>query len=386
MPSTPPPAAARTAKILCVAGERSGDLHGAHFAAALQAAGPPCELYGMGMGAMRAAGVRLLEDAAGLDVMGWTAPVLRLPRLARVFRRLRRALERDRPDLFVAIDYPGLNLRLARIARAHGVPTLYYIAPKVWASRPGRMAALRRYVDALAAVFPFEEALFRKADVAARYVGHPLVAQAKAAGACAPRPPGPPAHGGRVLLLPGSRAGELKHILPLVCRAAAEMARRRPGLRFELLHPAGAPVAPLRRALDAQGLDCALRCAEPYAAMRAADVAVAACGSVALQLALCGTPHVVVYRMSAPTYLLARRLARVQLFSPVNLVLNRLATPELIQSDATPDAVADAALALFEDGARRAACDALAEARAALGDSDAAAQTAAMARQLLRAG
>jgi lipid-A-disaccharide synthase len=387
----------RPPRVLIVAGEASGDELGAGLVRAYREAGGRASFVGMGGAAMRAAGVETLVDAAGLAVVGAAEVLAHLPAIWRAYRAL--AARLAEVDAVVLIDYQEFNRLMARAARRRGRKVLFYVAPQVWAWRPGRVRTVRRAVDHLAVVLPFERALFEAAGVPVTYVGHPLVD--------GPRPPadrraarealGLDPSRETVALLPGSRRFEVGSLLPVLLGAAARLAGdraaagRRP-LQFVLPLASTVPRALVEGALaaapvavrvvdsgrDDRGVGAAAR------ALAAADVALTASGTATLETALAGTPLVIVYKVRPLTYLLVRLLIRVRMIGLVNLIAGRPVAPELIQGDATPEAIAREAAALLDDPARRAAAEAgLAEVRAKLGPPGASRRVAGVLARML---
>ncbi len=370
----------RTAHVMLVAGEASGDLHGSALAGGLQALHPGVRLTGMGGPRMARAGVALLADVQDTAVVGFSEAVARLPGLWRTFRRLVSALERDRPDVVVLIDFPGFNLRLAAVARAAGIPVVYFVPPQVWAWRPGRLQAIRRHVALVLAVLPFEPPLYRVAGVPAEFVGHPAVDQLATAPsrAAARRALGVAEDDVVVGLLPGSRAQEIERLAPLMRDAARCLADRRPRVRFLVaLAPTVDRAAVAHRLAGVPPVD--FHAGGPAPVIRAADVLIVASGTATLEAALLGTPMVVCYRVSPVTEAIGRAVCRVPWISLVNLVLGRAVVPELYRRrDTTGERLADEALRLLDDTAARAAQEeAFAELREAMGEPGAGRRAAA---------
>jgi lipid-A-disaccharide synthase len=370
---------------MIVAGEASGDLHGATLARALRALDGRLRLYGMGGRHMAAAGVELLVDSTGEATVGGTEAVRGVPALYRAYRRLRAALEGpSRPRALVVIDFPEFNLRLARAARQAGVAVVYFIPPQVWAWRPWRVRLMRRVVSLVLAVFPFEPSLYRRAGVPVAFVGHPVVdalvgapsrAQARAR-------LGLDADATVVGVLPGSRRHEVARVLPVMREAAALVAQRQPHARFLI---AQAPTIE-RTALSpsaAAGPPMTIVPSDTYGVMRAADVLLVTSGTATLEAALLGTPMVVCYRLSRLTELLFAPLVRVPWISLANLVLGRAVVPELYQGTLSAAALARETLALLESPAARAAQrDAFGELAGQLGDPGVGARAARHVLQL----
>ncbi len=337
-------------RIMLVAGEASGDVHGATLCRALTAAAPGARLFGMGGERMAAAGLDVLADSRDTAVVGFSEVVRRLPLLRRTFGRLVAALGSERPQVVVLIDYPGFNLRLARVVRAAGVPVVYFIPPQVWAWRPGRLETIRRRVSLVLAVFPFERALYGMAGVPVEFVGHPLLDALPAAPtrAAARRQLDLDDTGLVIGLLPGSRAQEIERLLPVMRDAADRIARARPRARFVLgLAPSVSRAADERHLVGGPKVDVVEH--RTHAVMRASDVLLVASGTATLEAGLLGTPMVVCYRLSAVSERIASMVARVPWTSLVNIVLGRQVVPELCRRrDATGDRLAREALRLLD--------------------------------------
>jgi lipid-A-disaccharide synthase len=338
---------------MLVAGEASGDLHGAALCRELRALAPEYRLFGMGGARMAAAGMDLLVDVTSAAVVGGSEALGRVPLLYRAYRRLRAVLEGEsRPRVLVLIDFPEFNLRLARAARRAGVPVVYFIPPQLWAWRGGRMKTIRRVVSLVLAVLPFELPLYRRAGVRVEFVGHPLIdALADAPSrAAARRELGLDEDAEVVGLLPGSRREEVERLLPVMREAIGTIALARPATRFILgLAPTVEPSL-VERLLD--GAPRVFVVANRvHAVMRAADLALVTSGTATLETALLGTPMIVCYQLSRVSGLLALLLIRVPWISLANLVLGRGVVPELYLARATGDRLGAATLRLLADPA-----------------------------------
>jgi lipid-A-disaccharide synthase len=341
--------------VMLVAGEASGDLHGAALCRALRGLDPRCRLFGMGGTKMAAEGMSLLVDVTATAVVGGSEAFAQVPRLYRAYRELRAVLEgADRPAVLVLIDFPEFNLRLARAARRAHVPVVYFIPPQVWAWRGGRVKTIRRFVSLVLAVFPFEPPLYRRAGVPVEFVGHPLLDQLQAAPTreAARRRLGIDDRTAVVGLLPGSRRQEVVRMLPAMRDAAAEVVRAVPGTRFVL------GLAPtIERDLVVQhlvgGPPVEIVDSQTHAVIRASDLALVTSGTVTLETALLGTPMVVCYRLSFVSELLARLLIRVPWVSLANLTLGRAVVPELYRRTTTSARLAREALRLLTDAGAR---------------------------------
>jgi lipid-A-disaccharide synthase len=334
---------------MIVAGEASGDLHGATLARALRALAPDARLYGMGGRHMAAEGVDLLVDSTGDATVGGTEAVRGVPALYRAYRRLRAEVEGPaRPHALVVIDFPEFNLRLARAARRAGVAVVYFIPPQVWAWRPWRVRLMRRVVSLVLAVFPFEPSLYRRAGVPVAFVGHPAVDALVEAPSRddARKRLELPADAPVIGILPGSRRHEVERMLPVMRDAAATIAARVPEARFLIAQAPTIERATLE-SLAAGGPPLTIVPSSAYAVMRAADLLLVTSGTATLEAALLGTPMVVCYRLSRLSELLFAPLIRVPWISLANITLGRAVVPELYQRRLTPAALAQEALALL---------------------------------------
>ncbi|MCD9028117.1 lipid-A-disaccharide synthase [Luteimonas sp. BDR2-5] len=355
----------RTAlRVALVAGEASGDLLGAGLIEQLRARHPGAEFAGVGGDAMRAVGLDAWHDASELAVMGLSEVLRHLPRLLRLRRGLRKRLLDWRPDVFIGIDAPDFNLGLERTLKRHGIRTVHYVSPSIWAWRQGRAAKIGRSADLVLCLFPMEPAIYARHGVDARFVGHPLAelvaldpdrAAARAAlqlDAAAPV----------LAVLPGSRLGEIARLGEVFLDAAARVAAELPGL--QIVVPAAN--AGCRAALQAllagprfAALDVHLLDGQARTAMVASDVVLLASGTATLEALLAKRPMVVGYRIAPSTAFLVRllKLMKVDRFSLPNVLAGRTIAPELMQEDCTPGNLAAAVLHWFRDPAAVAALD-----------------------------
>ena len=374
-------AAAARRKVLLVAGEASGDLHGAMLVTALQRRDPSLEVWGVGGDRLRDAGMHILVDTAAVATMGFVETFGTLGRLLSTYRQLKRFMIEERPALLVLIDYPEFNLFLAKRARTLGIPVFYFIAPQVWAWRRGRVRKIARRVNRLGVVFPFEPTLFNNGHDLARFVGHPLLdvvhptrtrEETLARYGLDPARP-------VLALLPGSRRKEILHLLP----PAIEAARRLTDEGWQVVVPLAHTLTrgELTEALGRQWPAIPIVEHDTYNVIYAADVALVASGTATMETALLGRPMVIMYRVAPLTYALARLMVRVDYIGMPNIILGRKAFPELIQRDVTSDklvaAVRDVAARRTELAA------ALTEVRSKLGEPGAAERAAGLALELL---
>jgi lipid-A-disaccharide synthase len=360
-------------RVMVSCGEPSGDLYAGALAEALRTRRSGIEIFGLGGERFRAAGGQLVGDYQGLAVTGLTEALRVLPRSLAMLRRLVAAARERRPHALVVIDFPDFNFRLMSAVKQLGVPVVYYVTPQLWAWRPGRMATIARMVDRALPIFPFEEALFRRAGVDVRFVGHPLVDLAVPTCsrdevlADARLDPARPV----VALLPGSRPNEVHRILPVMAAAVPRIRAAVPGVQFLV---ACAPNLDRQAFAALEGVVPAPGWLEGRAddVLAASDVVVTASGTATVQAALHERPMVVLYRLSPLTYALGRRFVRVDTYAMANLVAGERVVPELIQDACTPERVAHETVALLTDQSRWQYVRArLAETRAKLGPSGA---------------
>jgi lipid-A-disaccharide synthase len=353
-------------------GEASGDLYAGALTAALRDLDPTVDVFGFGGPRLHAAGGRLTGDFRGFAVTGLVEAVRVLPRSWAMLRTLRDAARHERPDVFVAIDFPDFNFRLLPAIKAAAIPIVYYVSPQLWAWRAGRLETIRQYVDRMLVIFPFEEEIYARAGVPVEFVGHPLVdlAQPTQSRVALLTQAGLDPQKPVVALLPGSRHNEVTHLFPDLVRAAILIGRGVSGVQFLVARAPSlddrsfAPLGELRRA----GIPHAILENAADDVLAAADVAITASGTATVQAALHGRPMVIVYRVSPLTYTIGRRFVRVQSYGMVNLVAGRAVVPELIQEALTPEALARETVALVTDAARAARMrDDLAIVRARLG-------------------
>ena len=322
-------------RVLIVAGEASGDLHGSSVVRALKLMSPSVEVAGVGGDRMRREGMELVRDIADLGFMGFVEVLRNLGTIRDLKRKLIGELERRRPDVVVLIDYPGFNLRFAREAKSRGIPVLYYISPQVWAWHRGRVKKMRSLVDRMKVVFPFEVEIYRKEGIDVEFVGHPL---AEHIGTTCTRREFFSRNGldpsKKLLgLFPGSRRQEIERILPVISRAAELLRRGRelqvaigvaPNLGKEFV---GRSAGEGSRAVMVEN--------GTYDLMAYADAAIVTSGTATLEAGWFGTPMAIVYRTSPLTYCIGRMLVDVPSIGLVNIVAGKNIVPEFIQGAMT---------------------------------------------------
>jgi lipid-A-disaccharide synthase len=341
-PQTPTP----NPRILLVAGEASGDAHGADLVAALKKHAPNVEVFGVGGQCLREAGMQTLVDTATIAGMGLFEARDKLRALIRTYRQLTQILRTEPPDLLLLIDFPEFNLRLAKIAKRAQVKVFYYISPQVWAWRKRRVHTIARRVDRLAAIFPFEADFYAAHGCHVDFVGHPLIDRVRPTRARDDtlRQLGLDPTRKTVALLPGSRAQEVRYLLAPMLEATKLLG---PDYQFILAVASTLPVEQLQS--QAAQYPVHVVQGNTYNVVHAADVALVASGTATLETALLERPMVIVYRMAPVTYALARMIVRVPFIGMPNLIAERQVVPELVQYEVTPERIANAARQLLAD-------------------------------------
>lgn len=371
---------------MIVAGEASGDLHGAHLVREMRAVDPSIAFCGVGGRNLEAEGVRLIARSSEMAVVGLTEVFSKLRFIAGVFFRLRGMLRAEKPDLLILIDYPDFNLRLAAAAKDAGVPVFYYISPQVWAWRKKRVHRIRRIVDRMAVILPFEKDVYAEMGVDVDFVGHPLLdavtrtrSRGEALAAFGLRDARP-----IVAILPGSREKEVTALLPEMAGAAEILARDFEGAQFVLPLADTVDPALVEGILRGRTVPVTVLQGQMYDAVGISDAAMVASGTATLETALLGTPMVIAYRISPLTAAVGRRVIRVTHIGLVNLIAGRTLAPELVQESATAPRLAAEVKAILTDGRRSDAMRReLAEIRQKLGEPGAARRAASIALGLM---
>jgi lipid-A-disaccharide synthase len=358
-------------EILISAGEASSDMYAARLATALRAR-TGARLFGMGGKRMAEAGVDLIADYHQVAVVGISEVLHKIPTVVGVQRKIAAEAVRRRAALAILVDSPGTHLGVARRLKNNGIRVGYFIGPQVWAWRPGRVRVVKRLVERMVVIFPFEEAIYREAGVPVDFVGHPLVDVVKASMSRAEFAARHGLDAGRpiVTLLPGSRRSEIERHYPLIMEACERLSgelRTRGSIQFVL---AAAPAlgAELFAPYARPGVSVTRVEGATYDALSAADCAIVASGTATVEAALLGTPMVVVYRVSPTSAFVLKRMVRSPFIAMVNLIAGRRVVPELIQDQFTSEAVVEEVRKLLESSAARDEMKAgLAEVRTKLG-------------------
>ncbi len=329
--------------IMIVAGEASGDLHGAHLVRAMHEINPALCFYGVGGEKMKAAGVSLIAHSSEMAVMGLVEVVPKLGFIMKVKCELKKMIRQSRPALLILIDYPGFNLSLAKFARKNGIKVFYYISPKVWAWRKKRIYTLEKCVDRMALILPFEEQVYETVHLDARFVGNPLLDTVKRqyARTEALEMLGLKEGMKTVALLPGSRKGEVTRILPEMLSMSETLKDRISDIQFVLPLADTLSYDFVHGFTSRYGVDVKIVEGNVYDAVGISDIAVVASGTATLETALLGVPMIIVYRVSPLTYYIGRMVVNVEHIGLVNLIAGKTIIPELIQGDANPEKMAD---------------------------------------------
>lgn len=357
-------------KIMISAGEASGDVHAAALTKEILKIDPTAQVYGMGGDGLRAAGGEVLFDIKDHGVMGLVEIILKLPSFFRLRSDFAKVMDQRRPDCLVTIDYPGFNMRLAKVARDKGIPVISFIAPSAWAWRKGRAKKVAKLVNKVAAIFPFEYEVYKEAGADTEFMGHPLVDIVKPSLSPAEAAVKAGKHEGRplVLLLPGSRLQEIQRLLPAMLEAAKLVLKANPEVEFTMPRAGTIPREMLEEEIKSAGVPVNIVEGDNYDVMSVADVALAASGTVTLEAALCRLPSVIVYKTAPLTAFIVRRLLNIADIGLPNIVAGRHILPELLQEDASPENMAIAVLGLLEPEAHAQALKDLDEVKTRLGE------------------
>lgn len=352
-------------RLLISAGEASGELYGAGLMEALRRRVPDAQFFGVGGKRMRDAGLETIIDAHAISVVGLAEVVAHLPKIYGEFKRLVREAKNRRPDAAILIDFPDFNLRLARELHKLKIPVIYYVSPQLWAWRQGRVEQVRKNVKKVLVIFPFEVDFYRKHQVPAEYVGHPLSDE-----------PAPTisreefaaqshldASKQWIALLPGSRRKEVQLNLPGMLETAALL-----GYHFQFVLPVASSLDPewIRSQVSQSRIPISLS-SDARASLLHSRAAIVASGTATVEAALIGTPFVMIYRVSPATWAVGRRLVKLDRFAMPNLIAGHDVVPEFVQSEFRPEVVAVKMRELVAEGqARQTAMEGLAEVRAKL--------------------
>lgn len=338
------------ARILISAGEASGDIHAAAVTAAIKKIDSDTEVFGMGGDALRAAGGEVLWDIKDHGVMGFVEVIRKLPDLFRLRADFARIMDERRPDCLVIVDYPGFNMKLAKLAHDKGIPVVSYIAPSAWAWNKGRAKNVAKLVNKVACIFPFEYDVYKEAGAPVEFVGHPLldIVHPSMTSSEAEAWIGKQPDKKLILLMPGSRLMEIEKMLPTLLLGAKELKKKFPDVQFVMPRAGTIPLSMLEEKIAVSGLDVKITEGNNYDLFSVADLALATSGTVTLEAALCGLGSVIVYKTSALNAFIARLVINIPNIGLPNIVAGKTIMPELLQEDFTPEKLAAAAVALLQ--------------------------------------
>ncbi len=342
--------------VMLLAGETSGDAHGAELVHHLKQLRDDIRISGMGSVEMKKAGVDVYYDSAGIAVMGIVEVLKHWGEIKRAMNLVKQQIETTRPDLLVLIDYPEFNLKMARHAKALGIRVLFYISPQVWAWRPKRIHKIGASIDHMAVLFRFETRYYEGANIPVTFVGHPLVDKVKTSDKVDQlrKTLGIPADNRVVGLFPGSRRSELARLMPVMLQTAAQMQQRNPNLSFVLPVAASLDRDAIQQQVEASGVAIQLTSGDIYDVIANCDAIVTCSGTVTLEIALLGVPMCVIYKLSWLSYQIMSRLVTIDDISLVNIVGDEHIVEELIQDDASADNIGRELFRLLDDHDHRA--------------------------------
>ncbi|MBC8212078.1 MAG: lipid-A-disaccharide synthase [Gammaproteobacteria bacterium] len=345
----------KTPHVMLLAGEASGDAHGAEVATQLFQLEPGIRLSGMGSSEMRQAGVELFFDSSSIAVMGIVEILKHWGAIKQAMELVKQQLETTRPDLLVLIDYPEFNLKMARHAKSLGIKVLFYISPQIWAWRPKRIHKIGRSIDHMAVLFKFEEQYYQKANIPVTFVGHPLVDKVKTSAQLATKKQrlGVPEGHRLVGLFPGSRNSEIARHLELVLETAAQMQQHNPKLSFVLPVAAALDYAAIQQTCSRYNINIILSRDELYDVIASCDAIVSCSGTVTLEIALLEIPLCIIYRTSWLSYQIMSRLITIEYIGLANIITGQQIVKELIQDDATPHNISQEMFRLLDDAPYR---------------------------------
>jgi lipid-A-disaccharide synthase len=372
--------------IMIVAGEASGDMHGASLVREMLKIDPSLNFYGIGGGKLQEAGVKLLANASEMAVVGLTEVISRLGSFLRIMNRMKKSLDDCKPDLVILIDYPDFNLPLARAACRRGIKVFYYISPQVWAWRKSRIGQIKKNVTAMAVILPFEVDTYGREGFRVDYVGHPLLDLVKTiySPQQARREFGLKEKDTVIGLLPGSRSSEVVQLLPEMLRAAEIIAKNIPQAKFVLPLADTLEKKIITGMISGFSVKVNVIAGRTYDVISCADLAIVASGTATLETALLGVPMIIIYKISPLSYFIGKIAIRVKNIGLVNIIAGKTIVPELIQDQANGAHIAGEALEILTNPQRKQEIiKELAGIRARLGNPGAALRAAKLACDMI---
>jgi lipid-A-disaccharide synthase len=341
--------------VMIIAGEASGDMHGASLVREMLKIDPHINFYGIGGNKLQDAGVKLMVNASEMAVVGLTEVFSKLSKIIRVMNLMKKSLDEMRPDLVILIDYAGFNLRFARAVHKRGIKIFYYISPQIWASRPGRIKLIKKLVDKMAVILPFEVDTYKEKGFAVDYVGHPLLDLVHANYVKVKLRKKFNFNEDKVIvgLLPGSRLSEVEKLLSEMMKAAAILSQRIPDIQFVLPLADSLQKEDVLEIISQTGVKVNVISGSTYEVISCTDLAIVASGTATLEAALLGIPMIIVYRISPLTYFIGKMVVTVKNIGIVNIIAGKTIVPELIQHEATGIRIAEETLSILTDNKRK---------------------------------
>ena len=372
--------------IMIIAGEASGDMHGASLVHEMLKIDSSLKFYGIGGNKLQEAGVKLHAHASEMSVVGITEVIPKLGTILRIMNRMKKSMDEFNPDLVILIDYPDFNLRIAKAAHKRGIKVFYYISPQVWAWRKGRINQIKKSVNKMAVILPFEFETYRQKGFPVNYVGHPLLdlVKTKYSPQEARTKFGLKEGKTTVALLPGSRFSEVNNLLPEMLRAGEILAQHIQDIQFLLPLADTVEEKIITDIISGYSLKVNIISGHTYDAISCSDLAIVASGTATLETALLGVPMIIIYKISSLTYFIGKFIVHVKNIGLANIIAGKTIVPELIQEDARGNRIAAEALDILTDAERKQEMiKELAAIRSKLGNPGAARKTAQLAYDML---
>jgi lipid-A-disaccharide synthase len=335
--------------IMIVAGEASGDMHGANLVREMLKINPALNFYGIGGNKLREEGIELLANASDMAVVGLTEVVSKLRSILKIMGMMKKSMDERHPDLVILIDYPDFNLPLAKAAKKRGIKVFYYISPQVWAWRKGRIGQIKKTVDKMAVILPFEVDTYGQEGFAVNYVGHPLLDMVKLnySKQESRKKFGLAENKITIGILPGSRLSEVSKLMPQLLQAAGILKQEIPDMQFVLPLADTLEEKIITEIISRSNVKVKVISGHTYDVISCADLALVASGTATLETGLLGVPMVIVYKISLLSYIIGRIIVDVNNIGLVNIIAGKTIVPELIQSDARGKRIAGEALAIL---------------------------------------
>ena len=327
-----------TKRILISVGEASGDIHAANLVHAVKKIAPNVQFCGIGGSLMQRAGVDIIANANDLSIIGLLEIITKFRKIRQAFRLMENKLLHNKPDLLILVDYPGFNLRLAKAAKTAGVQVLYFISPKIWAWHQSRVKIIKKYVDMMAVIFPFEVDFYKTWQVPVTFVGNPLlkIVKPKLTRTAARQAFNLKPNSKVIGLFPGSRRSEIKYLLPIMLATAKLLKKQNPNIEFLLPQAHFITHDDLQKHLQSSSIKINIIKNQNYDVMQVCDAIIAASGTVTLEIAIMGIPLVIIYKTSWLEYKIAKLLIKIPYIGLCNILANKKIVQELLQYAATP--------------------------------------------------